>query len=402
MKGVFKDIVQLMHNANPEASFAVEFWDGDSVVFGEEPKVTLRLTNREGAKRIITDGFLGFGEAYMAQQLEVDGDLGELLRLGLTINFNEHKLSVGQKLRFLFTAILNRDSRSKAPKNISYHYDRGNDFYKLYLDDSLTYSCAYFRAPDDSLEQAQDNKYEHICRKLLLKPDESLVDIGCGWGGMLIYAARHYGITGIGCTLSRSQFEFANNKIKGLGLQSRIQVVYKDYREMTGKFDKFVSIGMFEHVGKKYYPIFFRRVKQLLKEGGVGLLHSIGKDAASPSDPWTMKYIFPGGYIPTLAEMTEGAGKVGFSVLDVENLRLHYAKTLDRWTENYERNIDKVKKMFDESFVRRWRLFLVSSAAGFRYSQTRLFQMVFSNGLNNDLPLTRDHIYDHETSVAAY
>jgi cyclopropane-fatty-acyl-phospholipid synthase len=183
-----------------------------------------------------------------------------------------------------------------------------------------------------------------------------------------------------------------------LGLQDNIRVVYQDYREMEGQFDKFVSIGMFEHVGKKYYPVFYKKVGQLLKPGGVGLLHSIGKDTPSGGDAWTGKYIFPGGYIPTIEEMTGGAGKDGFSILDVENLRLHYARTLDYWLENYERNIDKVKEMFDESFVRRWRLFLASSSAGFRYGQIRLFQMLFSNGLNNDLPMTRDHVYEYETS----
>ena len=401
MKAFFKNLANLMHQSLPEANFAIEFWDGDSIRIGESPEVTLLLTSKKGAQRIIEAGFLGFAEAYMGEELEIEGDLQALFRLGLAIDFHESKISLNQKLRFLLRTLLNRGTVRKAPKNITYHYDRGNDFYSLYLDKSMTYSCGYFIHPGDSLDQAQENKYNHICRKLLLKAGESLVDIGCGWSGMLIYAARHYDINGVGCTLSRGQFEFSNSKIRELGLQDRIKVVYQDYREMKGRFDKFVSIGMFEHVGKKYFSAFFKKVKQLLKEGGMGLLHSIGKDTPSAGDPWTLKYIFPGGYIPTISEMLDGAGKVGFSVLDVENLRLHYARTLDCWLDNYERNIDKVKKMFDESFVRRWRLFFCSSAAGFRYGESRLFQILFSNGLNNDLPTTREYIYHHKTSEVA-
>ncbi len=393
MKEFFTDIAGLMHQTDPAASFRIIFWDNDSITFGESPQFVLKLTSKHAARHIAGNGFLGFGESYMTGETEVEGNLGELLRLGLSINFNEQSLSFARKLNFLFKSLLNRGSIYRAARNISHHYDRGNDFYQLYLDKSLTYSCAYFRNPGDSLEQAQDNKYEHICRKLQLKPGESLVDIGCGWGGMLVYAANHHGINGVGCTLSHPQYEFANQRIKELGLQDQIRVVYRDYRDMEGQFDKFVSIGMFEHVGKQYFPVFFRKVGQLLKKGGLGLLHSIGKDTPSKGDPWTLKYIFPGGYIPTIGEMTAGAGKAGFSILDIENLRLHYARTLDCWLENYENNIEKVKKLFDEPFVRRWRLFLASSAAGFRFSQSRLFQMLFSNGLNNELPLTRDHIY---------
>ncbi|MBN2364904.1 MAG: class I SAM-dependent methyltransferase [Calditrichaeota bacterium] len=393
MKSFFKELASLMHQADPEARFVIRFWDGDSVHYGESPEFTLNLTSKRAAQQITGNGFLGFGEAYMAQQLDIDGSLEKLLRLGLSINFEDHKISTRRKIEFLLKSFINRGTLRRAPHNIKHHYDRGNEFYKLYLDKSMTYSCAYFKTPEDSLEVAQDNKHEHICRKLQLKLGESLVDIGCGWGGMLIYAARHYDITGVGCTLSRNQFEYANSKITEQNLQKQIQVVYQDYRDIKGKFDKFVSIGMFEHVGKRYFPVFFTKVRELLKKGGLGLLHNIGKDTPSKGDPWTLKYIFPGGYIPTISEMTTYAGKAGFSILDVENLRLHYARTLDCWLENYEWNIEKVKKLIDESFVRRWRLFLASSAAGFRYGESRLFQMLFSNGLDNDLSWTRDHIY---------
>lgn len=383
----------MMHSSDPKARFAFEFWDGDSIRYGDPPRVTLRLKNKDSAKRIVGDAFLGFAESYMWGDLEIEGDIEELLRLGYAINFERHRLPLWQKFRFFIFGMLSRGTLRRAPKNISHHYDRGNELYALYLDRTMTYSCAYFKSEDDSLEQAQLNKYEHTCRKLLLKPGESLLDIGCGWGGMLIYAAQKYGINGLGITLSKNQHEYANRKIKELGLQDQIRVLYQDYRDLSGKFDKVVSIGMFEHVGKKYIPIFIQKTSALLKDGGVGLLHTIGGDSPSPTNPWILKYIFPGGYIPALEEIVHEMGKNGISVLDVENLRLHYAKTLEHWAANYERNAERVQKISDDAFVRQWRLFLYASMAAFKYGDNRLYHILFSKGLNNALPITREHVY---------
>ena len=383
----------MMHQSDPRACFAIEFWDGDAIRFGNFPQVTLRLKTKSCAKKIIRKGFLGFGESYVKGDLEIENDLLKLFRLGFAIDFDDYRLSFWQKFRLLILSLKDSDTLRQAPKNISYHYDKGDEFYALYLDKSMTYSCAYFVKPDDSLEQAQLNKYEHIARKLLLKPNESLLDIGCGWGGMLIYAARKYGITGVGITLSKNQFQYANRKIKELGLQNQLEVLYQDYRHLSGKFDKIVSIGMMEHVGKRFIPTFIQKVSDLLNIGGLALLHTIGKDTPSAGDPWTFSYIFPGAYIPTLHEIVKEMGKTGFSILDVENLRLHYAKTLEKWTENFEGNIDKVRQLFDEGFVRQWRLFLNSTAAGFKYGNSRLFQILVSKGLDNTLPVTRAHVY---------
>lgn len=385
----------MMHQSDPKACFAIEFWDGDAIRFGDVPRVTLRLKTKNAARSIIGKGFLGFGESYMEGDLDIENDMQELIRLVFATDFYDYRLPFWQKFRFFILSLLNRDMLRRSPKNISYHYDLGDELYALYLDKTMTYSCAYFKRPDDFLEQAQLNKYEHIARKLILKPNESLLDIGCGWGGMLIYAAQKYGITGVGNTLSQNQYEYANRKIKELGLQDQIEVLYQDYRHLNGKFDKVVSIGMFEHVGKKFIPAFIQKVSDLLKTGGLGLLHTIGKDIPSPSDPWIFKYIFPGGYLPALHEITREMGKIGFSILDVENLRLHYAKTLEKWAENYEQNVENVRELFDEAFVRRWRLFLNISIAGFKFGESRLFQILFSNGLNNALPTTRSHVY-HE------
>ena len=384
----------MIHQADPTASFAFEFWDCDVICFGDIPRTILRMKTKSCAHNIIRKGFLGFGESYMKGDLEIENDMPELLRLGLAIGFDDYKLPLWQQFRFFILELLRRDTRRRAPKNISYHYDRCDEFYPLYLDKTLTYSCAYFKESDDSLEQAQLNKYDHIARKLLLKPNETLLDIGCGWGGMLIFAAQKYGIRGVGNTLSKNQFEYANHKIRELGLQDRLKVLYQDYRELNGKFDKVVSIGMFEHVGKKFIPAFFQKVSDLLKTGGLGLLHTIGKDTPSTSDAWTLNYVFPGSYLPALHEIAHEMGETGLSILDIENLRLHYAKTLEKWAENYEANIEKIRDLFDETFVKQWRLFLNSSAAGFKYGESRLFQILFSNGLNNTLPITRAHLYD--------
>jgi cyclopropane-fatty-acyl-phospholipid synthase len=397
VKKALRNIADMMHCADPDARFAFEFWDGETFVYGDQPEVLLRLKTKESAKQLLANGFLGFAEAYMAGDLEVEGNLQELLRLGLSIEFDQHSLSLWQKMRFLLHHLGTRNTSGRVPKNISRHYDRGDDFYALFLDKTMTYSCGYFDSETDSLEQAQLNKYEHICRKLALQPGEKLVDIGCGWGGMLIYAAQNYGVEGLGNTLSHNQCEWATRKIKELRLHNKIEVVLADYRDLTGQFDKFVSIGMFEHVGKTFIPVFMNEISNLLKEGGTGLLHTIGKDAESPGDLWILKYIFPGYYIPSLAEIVGQMGLTGLSILDVENLRFHYAHTLDHWADSYGKNVETVRCMFDESFVRMWRLYLHTSSAGFKYGSSRLYQILFSNGLTNGLPLTRRHLYQDES-----
>ena len=396
MKRAFKKIATMMHQVEPEANFGFEFWDGDRVSYGDPSRpgaVTLRFKSPKTAKHIIANGFLGFGEAYMGGDLELDGDLQTLLRLGIRIGFDQPPPSPWQRFLFWVHRIANRNTCNHACQNISRHYDRGDELYSLYLDPTMTYSCAYFRSPEDSLEQAQHQKYEHIARKLLLKPGEKLLDIGCGWGEMLIHAVQNHGVTALGNTISQPQVQHARNKIKDLGLEDKIEVVCEDYRNLTGKYDKVVSIGMFEHVGQEFIPVFMQKVDQLLKKGGLGLLHTIGKDKASASDPWMWKYIFPGNYLPTPDEIAREMGMAGFSLLDVENLRLHYARTLDRWADNFERNVEKARQMFDDAFVRMWRLYLRGASAGFKYGELRVFQVLFSKGLNNDLPMTRDHVY---------
>ena len=238
--------------------FRVQFWDGDSINFGSGQSLfNLILKTEQSARRIFSEGSLGFGEEYVAGNIVVEGDFKALMRLGTEPGIQDMKLSLKTKLALLIKHLQSLNTTRGSSKNVSHHYDRGNDFYRLYLDETMTYSCAYFRDGNDSLEQAQQQKYEHICRKLQLREGETLLDIGCGWGGMLIYAARHYGTKGVGYTLSREQAEYAIQLIKELGLEKNVEILLDDYRHIAGQFDKFVSIGMFEHVGKGPYPNFY-------------------------------------------------------------------------------------------------------------------------------------------------
>jgi cyclopropane-fatty-acyl-phospholipid synthase len=394
MKKALERLLRIIQENGSDVSFRVQFWDGDSINFGSgQPLFTLIFKTERSARRIFSEGSLGFGEEYVAGNIIVEGDFKVLMQLGTDRSIQDMKLSLRTRLALLIKHLQSLNTARGSSKNVSHHYDKGNDFYRLYLDESMTYSCAYFHSDDDSLGQAQQHKYEHICRKLLLREGETLLDIGCGWGGMLIYAARQYGTRGVGYTLSREQKEYATKLIKELGLEKNVEILLDDYRHIAGQFDKIVSIGMFEHVGKSNISTFMKQVKAALKPGGVGLLHTIGKERNTPRDGWTMKYIFPGGYIPVLDHIIKVMGRSGFVPVDIENLRLHYAATLDKWAQRFESNADKIASMFDENFVRMWRMYLNGSAAAFRNGDLRLYQILFTKGLNNYFPLTREHLY---------
>jgi cyclopropane-fatty-acyl-phospholipid synthase len=350
----------------------------------------------------LTQGTLGFGEEFMKGNIEIEGDLQELVKLGNSKAYHSLHFSLAEKAKLICGFMASRDTLGNAKKNIRRHYDIGNDFYKLWLDDSLTYSCAYFKRETDSLKQAQLNKYEHLCRKMRLKKGERLVDIGCGWGGMMIYAAKNYGAECAGYTLSEDQYEYVAELVVKEGLKEKVKIHLKDYREAEGRFDKFVSIGMFEHVGKEFYSDFFKMIKRILKSQGNGVLHFIGTIEDRPTDPWVTKYIFPGGWLPTLSIVTARMNKCDLVFYDIEDLRMHYAMTLDRWIQNFEGRMDGVKKIMLDNlgdkdkvreFIQMWRLYLNGSSASFKYGASRLYQITFSNGLDNSLPLTRKYIY---------
>ena len=395
MKKTLQRLFTTLAENVPDVPFAVHFWDGDCFSSGSgTPAFTIGFRTERAAGNVFAKGTLGFGEEYVDGNITVDGDFRELMRLGMDPHFQYLKISPGVKLAVFAQYLRSLNTQKGSARNVVHHYNRGNDLYRLYLDETLTYSCAYFRTPGDTLEAAQQQKYEHICRKLKLKEGETLVDIGCGWGGMLIYAAEHYGTKGLGCSLSPEQVDLAKERVRDAGLEKKIEILLEDYRNIKGPFDKFVSIGMFEHVGKGFIPLYIEKMRDMLKPEGAGLLHTIGKERETPADPWIRKYIFPGTHLPVLGSVLGIMGEKGLVPLDVENLRLHYALTLEEWARRFEKNVEKIKEMFGEKFVRMWRIYLNGSAAAFRSGEIRLYQILFTKGLNNRFPITRDHVYN--------
>ena len=384
-------IKSFLHTFKDE-SFCVKFWDGDEVKVGEnEPLFKIILKKPIPKKDILTSTTLAFGEAYMNGDLEVEGDF--LLMLNTVLKYKEKFTTDFKGLPKIFS---NLTSTKKQKEEVTYHYDIGNDFYKLWLDDTLSYSCAYFKNENESLGEAQLNKIHHLLKKLNLREGITLLDIGCGWGALLIEAAKLYKIKGLGITLSEEQFKAFKERIEKENLQDYLQVKLMDYRELEKSgllFDRVVSVGMLEHVGRSNYDLFMKCVSKVLKKEGVFVLHYISGLYESEGDAWIKKYIFPGGVIPTLREIISLSADYKFYTVDVESLRMHYYKTLIKWAENFEKNTDKVREMFDEKFVRMWRMYLYSCAACFYTGVIDLHQIVFTKGVNNSLPLTREYLY---------
>jgi len=286
-----------------------------------------------------------------------------------------------------------RNSPAESRHNVHRHYNLGNDFYRLWLDDQLVYTCAYFRTPGSSLEQAQIDKLELICRKLRLRPGERVVETGSGWGALALHMARHYGVTVHAYNIAHEQVRFARERAQALGLQNQVTFFEDDYRKIDGRYDVFVSIGMLEHVGLEHFADFGAVIDRSLAPSGRGLLHFIGRTHPMPLNPWIERHIFPGGYPPALSELAPILEPANFAVLDVENLRLHYAKTLEHWLARFDANEDQVRAMFDARFVRAWRFYLSGSLAAFRAGEMHLYQLLFNRNGVNDVPWTRDALH---------
>ncbi len=352
-----------------------------------KPEFTVNFKRKIPLTALMTSTSLSLGEAYMDGDLEIEGDLYYALDhfLGQMDRFSKDESAL-KKLMFSSTAKKNQQ------KEVQSHYDIGNEFYRLWLDETMSYSCGYFLHGDDSLYQAQVNKVDYILKKLYLQEGMSLLDIGCGWGFLLIEAAKKYGVHGMGITLSQEQYKAFQQRIAEEHLEELLSVELMDYRDLPKckkQFDRIVSVGMVEHVGRENYQLFINCVKEVLKPEGLFLLHFISALKEHSGDPWIKKYIFPGGVIPSLRELLSCAAEDGFHTLDVENLRQHYNRTLLCWQKNYREQIDKVRKMFDEKFVRMWDLYLSSCAATFHNGIIDLHQVLFTKGINNQLPLMR-------------
>jgi cyclopropane-fatty-acyl-phospholipid synthase len=381
-----------------KGGFKVVYWDGEEENYGdEEPKVKILFNRPLPADLNLDDPVLALGEAYMDEIIEFEGNLEEITRV---VDLNKEVLAAGGLQGILMNAVKTLSSvaaKAKEKANIQHHYDLGNDFFSLWLDETMSYSCGYFKNPDDSLYQAQLQKVNHILRKMQLKPGERLLDIGSGWGWLIISAAQQYGVKATGITLSEEQYCGTKERIKQLGMEEAVTVKLQSYQELDQeehRFDKIASVGMFEHVGRENLDKYMQKVHDLLEPGGISMLHTIMGKKEKPINSWLDKYIFPGGYIPSLRETIWLFPEYDFHLLHAESLRWHYALTLERWHKNFTQHQALVEERYGRRFVRMWDLYLRSSAASFRASGLNIYQLLFSKGLNNNLKLTLDHVYN--------
>ena len=358
--------------------------------------IAIRLQDRRVAWDLVRNPQLNLGEAYMDGRLTMEqGDIAGLLELlarNMKTGFGGGYLEWLAHARFLARRLIQGNGRTRARQNVAHHYDLSGALYELFLDADRQYSCAFFERPGDTLEMAQQNKKRRIAAKLSLRRGMRVLDIGSGWGGMGIYLAEAHGAEVRGITLSAEQLRVARSRAAGAGLASRVHFSLEDYRETQGRFDRIVSVGMFEHVGIGHYDTYFRKIAALLADDGVALVHSIGRsDGPGVTNPWIGKYIFPGGYAPALSEVLPAVERAGLIVTDIEILRLHYAQTLQEWRRRFLEHRDAACALYDERFCRMWEFYLAASEMAFRWQGNIVFQLQLARRMDA-LPLTRDYM----------
>lgn len=374
-----------------EVSVALVLWDG-SRIGNATTNYRVLIRDRATLWHLCLNPHLHFGDAYATGQLDVEGDLrGFLNAVYWHMQYGKRRLPGNWLRPWMNHARANTPQDSRF--NISHHYNLGNDFYRLWLDAEMLYTCAYFPDPTLSLEEAQIAKMEHVCRKLRLRASDSVVEAGCGWGTLALYMARRYGVKVRAFNISEEQIRYARERARAGRLDDRVEFVLDDYRNITGQYDVFVSVGMLEHVGQAHYRELGSVIARSLVRNGRGLIHSIGRNSPDRINEWIERRIFPGAYPPTLREMMEVFEPGPLSVLDVENLRLHYAKTIEHWYERYQRHAEDIEAKYGQVFTRAWRLYLAGSIAAFDSGSLQLFQIVFTQAGNNALPWSRAHLY---------
>ena len=363
----------------------------------KEKPIILRLLDKKLHYKLLFFSDLYFGEAYVDGTLKIEnGSLTDFLEITAK-NIGRNKINIFAKLlnslRGTYRYLTNFNFVKKSKTNVTHHYDISDELYDLFLDSKRQYSCAYFKNETDSLETAQNNKIEHIIKKLNLQPNQKILDIGSGWGSLAIEIAKKSQCEVTGITLSENQYNYSVNKAKELNLENQVSFKLIDYRELNEKFDKIVSVGMFEHVGRKFYKTFFNQINKLLNDDGLALIHTIGSfNQPRNPQPWVTKYIFPGGYTPSMSEVIGPIEKSGLIVSDVEVLRMHYSHTLRNWKERFLKNKSKVLAMFDENFFRMWEFYLTSCEMAFKWGDQVVFQFQLTKDLKS-VPTTRDYIY---------
>ena len=397
----------MLNRAIRKGTLDVHYPSGAMVSHGDgnEPKVAVRLTDGGAVRQIYLDPALKFAEMYMdgrmtVEQGDVDGFVS-LVKINGAKRFATPPAAAITAWRILERLWRRHIARETARRNVAHHYDLDEKLFRLFLDDDLQYSCAYFETPDVSLEQAQLAKKRHIAAKMMLAPGQRVLDIGCGWGGMSLFLARDCGADVTGVTLSTEQKRVACQRAKELGLADRVHIELQDYRAVEGQFDRLVSVGMFEHVGPQNFPAFFKTARRLMKDDSVFVLHSIGRAKPNIADPpFVEKYIFPNGHIPALSETLKAIEGAGLLVKDIEILTFHYADTLKHWRERFHANRDKVLELYDERFFRMWDLYLATSEASFRHGKLVNFQIQLVKKQTTSRP-TRDYMAEAEAKLRA-
>lgn len=391
-----KQIIHVFFKKVKKHNFSVKYWDEEVVNYGNgDPDMKIVFNKPLSNSCDFSDPMLAIGEAYMNDIIDFHGDFDEVIGIANDnvelFNGNNNKL-----FNKISKMVNNASLKAKQKENVTKHYDLGNDFFSLWLDETMSYSCAYFKNPTDDLYGAQLNKIDHILKKLQLKPGERLLDIGSGWGWLIIRAAQEYGVKATGITISEEQYKGTLERIEKLGLTEQVDVKLMDYLDLNAmnlNFEKIVSVGMFEHVGKENLHRYMGKVEELLVPGGLSLLHSIMGHREDFFNSWMERYIFPGAYTPSLRETINIMPEYDFRLINAESLRMHYALTLDHWYNDYSQHWDAVEKKYGRRFARMWELYLKGCASNFRVAGLDIYQLLFSKGANNHLSLTSDHVY---------
>lgn len=376
----------------------ISLWDGRVFDLGVSPRSTIRVNHPVGIRSLAQPTLDVLGDAYVHGELDIEGDLAALIDAvaGMVRHVDAPLRGIGKWFR------RSGHSKSKDAEAIAYHYDVSNDFYRLWLDDAMVYSCAYFRNAHDTLEQAQMQKIDHVLTKIRLQPGQRLLDIGCGWGALILRAAQNYGAHATGITLSKNQYALARERISAAGLGDRCEVRLADYRDMTGTYDRITSIGMFEHVGLKNLHGYFGRINDLLADDGLALNHGItSTDIDSGEVPWgggsfIDRYVFPHGELPHISLALREMSGAGLEAFDAENLRHHYAMTLSHWAKRYEAAAERIRNLVGEERYRIWRVYLAGCSYAFEHGWTAIYQILAtkaSHAVRQRLPLTRDYMY---------